>query len=73
MLVTDVLTGAEPGVGVLVGENACILLLLDQERDQVVHEGSDTVASGTNGKIENDMERTQSTGAGEQIIDQLVV
>ena len=33
VLVTDVLTGAEPGVGVLVGENACVLLLLDEERD----------------------------------------
>ena len=56
MLVTDVLTGAEPGVGVLVGENACVLLLLDEKRDQVVHERANAVASGSNGKIEHDME-----------------
>ena len=73
MLVADVLTGAEPGVGVLVGENACVLLLLDQEGDQMVHERADAVASGANSKIEHDMECTQSAGAGEQIIDQLVV
>ena len=56
MLVTDVLTGAEPGVGILVGENACVLLLLDEKRDQVVHERANAVASRSNGKIEHDME-----------------
>ena len=39
----------------------------------MVHEGADTVASGANGNVEHHMECAQTAGAGEQVINQLVV
>ena len=64
MLVTDVLARAKLRVsGRLVGEDARVLLLLDEEGDQMVHEGSDAVTAGPHGKIEHYMEIAESAGA----------
>ena len=39
----------------------------------MVHEGADTVASGSNCKVEHHMECAQTAGAGEQVVNKLVV
>ena len=39
----------------------------------MIHEGTDTVASRANGKVKDHMECAQTAGAGEQVINKLVV
>ena len=63
MLVADVLGSAEVGSRAFVRELARVLLLLDQKRNQVIHEGSDAVAARTDRKVEHHVEGADSAGA----------
>ena len=74
MLVTDVFARAKLRVGVcLVSEDAGVFLLLDEERDQVVHESSNAVTARAHSEVKHYMEVAESAGARKQVIDQFVV
>ena len=62
MLIADVLPGAELRVSAFLGKLTGVLLVLDQEGDQMIHEGTNAIAPRTNSKVEHHMESAESAG-----------